>query len=98
MEEAKNKEKKQPEKTDEKEKDKEKGQQSSVKDKDKKEEQELVSLGFFPIQMCANYRYRSETCYFALVTAALTTWLGRPKSWSLEIGDWQTHGYFKIIY
>ncbi|XP_074536193.1 26S proteasome non-ATPase regulatory subunit 2 isoform X2 [Halichoeres trimaculatus] len=41
MEEAKNKEKKQPEKTDEKDKEKEKGQQSSGKDKDKKEEQEL---------------------------------------------------------
>nr|XP_033487682.1 26S proteasome non-ATPase regulatory subunit 2 isoform X1 [Epinephelus lanceolatus] len=41
MEEAKNKENKQPEKTDEKDKDKEKGQQSSGKDKEKKEEQEL---------------------------------------------------------
>lgn len=41
MEEAKNKENKQPEKTDEKAKDKEKGQQPSGKDKDKKEEQEL---------------------------------------------------------
>eukprot|EP00064_Thunnus_orientalis_P009090 superscaffoldBa00001134_g9113 len=41
MEEAKNKENKQSEKTDEKEKDKEKGQQPSGKDKDKKEEQEL---------------------------------------------------------
>uniref|UniRef100_A0A671XK52 Proteasome 26S subunit ubiquitin receptor, non-ATPase 2 n=1 Tax=Sparus aurata TaxID=8175 RepID=A0A671XK52_SPAAU len=41
MEEAKNKEKKQPEKTDEKDKEKEKGQQPSGKDKDKKEEQEL---------------------------------------------------------
>uniref|UniRef100_A0AAQ5ZDE0 26S proteasome non-ATPase regulatory subunit 2 n=1 Tax=Amphiprion ocellaris TaxID=80972 RepID=A0AAQ5ZDE0_AMPOC len=41
MEEAKNKEKKQPEKTDEKDKDKEKGQQPSGKDKEKKEEQEL---------------------------------------------------------
>uniref|UniRef100_A0A667ZRI0 26S proteasome non-ATPase regulatory subunit 2 n=1 Tax=Myripristis murdjan TaxID=586833 RepID=A0A667ZRI0_9TELE len=39
MEEAKNKEKKQPEKTEEK--DKEKGQQPSGKDKEKKEEQEL---------------------------------------------------------
>lgn len=44
MEEAKNKENKQPEKTDEKEKDKEKGQQPSGKDKDKKEEQELVNV------------------------------------------------------
>ncbi|KAM8768799.1 26S proteasome non-ATPase regulatory subunit 2 [Acanthopagrus schlegelii] len=41
MEEAKNKEKKQPEKTDEKDKEKEKGQQPSGNDKDKKEEQEL---------------------------------------------------------
>ncbi|CAI5694620.1 unnamed protein product [Oreochromis niloticus] len=41
MEEAKNKENKQPEKTDEKDKDKEKAQQPSGKDKDKKEEQEL---------------------------------------------------------
>lgn len=41
MEEAKNKENKQPEKTDEKEKEKEKGKLSSGKDKDKKEEQEL---------------------------------------------------------
>lgn len=97
MEEAKNKEKKQPEKTDEKEKDKEKGQQSSGKDKDKKEEQELVSLGIFLIQMHANYRYRSQTCYFALVTAALTTWLSRPKSLPLKMGDWQTLNYFKII-
>ncbi len=47
MEEAKNKEKKQLEKTDEKDKDKEKGQQPSGKDKDKKEEQELVSWGCF---------------------------------------------------
>ena len=47
MEEAKNKEKKQPEKTDEKDKEKEKGQQPSGKDKDKKEEQELVNLGIF---------------------------------------------------
>ncbi len=54
MEEAKNKEKKQPEKTDEKDKDKEKGQQPSGKDKDKKEEQELVSYGIYPIQLCAN--------------------------------------------
>lgn len=44
MEEAKNKENKQPEKTDESEKGKEKGQQPSGKDKEKKEEQELVSL------------------------------------------------------
>lgn len=42
MEEAKNKENKQPEKTDEKDKDKEKAQQPSGKDKEKKEEQELV--------------------------------------------------------
>ncbi|KAM3616802.1 uncharacterized protein V6R79_023679 [Siganus canaliculatus] len=41
MEEAKNKEKKQTEKTDEKDKDKDKGVQPSGKDKDKKEEQEL---------------------------------------------------------
>lgn len=54
MEEAKNKEKK-TEKTDEKNKEKEKGQQSSAKDKDKKEEQELVSLWVFLIQLCANY-------------------------------------------
>lgn len=43
MEEAKNKEKKQPEKADEKEK----GQNPSVKDKDKKEEQELVRFCVF---------------------------------------------------
>lgn len=47
MEEAKNKENKQPEKTDEKEKEKGKGQQSSGKDKEKKEEQELVMFGVF---------------------------------------------------
>uniref|UniRef100_A0A665TWY9 26S proteasome non-ATPase regulatory subunit 2 n=1 Tax=Echeneis naucrates TaxID=173247 RepID=A0A665TWY9_ECHNA len=41
MEEAKQKENKHPEKTDEKAKDKEKGQQAKDKDKDKKEEQEL---------------------------------------------------------
>uniref|UniRef100_A0A3P9B451 26S proteasome non-ATPase regulatory subunit 2 n=1 Tax=Maylandia zebra TaxID=106582 RepID=A0A3P9B451_9CICH len=41
MEEAKNKENKQLEKTDEKDKDKEKAQQPSGKDKEKKEEQEL---------------------------------------------------------
>lgn len=76
MEEAKNKEKKQPEKTDEKEKDKEKGQQPSGKDKDKKEEQELVSLAVFLIQMWASY--------FALVTVALTTWLYRPEPLPLQ--------------
>lgn len=54
MEEAKNKENKQPEKTDEKDKDKEKGQQSSGKDKEKKEEQELVSLDILLIQVWAN--------------------------------------------
>lgn len=54
MEEAKNKEKKQPEKTDEKDKQKEKGQQPTGKDKDKKEEQELVSVNSFLIQLCAN--------------------------------------------
>lgn len=47
MEEAKNKEKKQPAKTDEKDKDKEKGQQASGKDKEKKEEQELVKSCVF---------------------------------------------------
>uniref|UniRef100_A0A8C2ZF32 26S proteasome non-ATPase regulatory subunit 2 n=1 Tax=Cyclopterus lumpus TaxID=8103 RepID=A0A8C2ZF32_CYCLU len=43
MEEAKNKENKQSEKTDEKEKEKGKGPQSKGKDKEKKEEQELVT-------------------------------------------------------
>lgn len=46
MEEAKNKENKQPEKTDVKDKDKEKAQQPSGKDKEKKEEQELVHFRF----------------------------------------------------
>uniref|UniRef100_A0A8C2ZEI6 26S proteasome non-ATPase regulatory subunit 2 n=1 Tax=Cyclopterus lumpus TaxID=8103 RepID=A0A8C2ZEI6_CYCLU len=45
MEEAKNKENKQSEKTDEKEKEKGKGPQSKGKDKEKKEEQELVTVG-----------------------------------------------------
>lgn len=87
MEEGKNREKKQQEKTDEKEKDKEKGQQPSVKDKDKKEEQELVSLCVFPIQFYANHPYCNQTWYFALVTAALTTWMSRPKSLPLKIRD-----------
>ena len=52
MEEAKKKEIKQSEKTDEKEKDKEKGQQSPGKDKEKKEEQELVCLRIPVIQIC----------------------------------------------
>lgn len=52
MEGAKNKDNKQPEKTDEKEKDKERGQQP--KDKEKKEEQELVSGAVFLIQLCAD--------------------------------------------
>lgn len=47
MEEAKRKESKHPEKTDEKAKDKDKGQQPKDKEKDKKEEQELVSVGIF---------------------------------------------------
>lgn len=85
MEEAKNKEKKQPEKTDEKDKEKEKGQQPSGKDKDKKEEQELVRFDIFLIQMCCNQRCKNQTCYFALVTAALTTWLSRPKSLPLNV-------------
>lgn len=97
MEEAKNKENKQPEKTDEKDKDKEKGQQSSGKDKEKKEEQELVSWGVLLIQTCANLRYRRQRCYFALVTAALTTWLSRPKSLPLKKDDWQTLINFNII-
>lgn len=49
MEEAKNKENKQLEKTDEKDKDKEKAQQPSGKDKEKKEEQELVHFGLLLI-------------------------------------------------
>lgn len=97
MEEAKNKEKKQPEKTDEKDKEKEKGQQPSGKDKDKKEEQELVSFGIFLIQMCCNQRCKSQTWYFALVTAALTTWLSRPKSLPINVDDWQALRYYKHI-
>lgn len=65
MEEAKNKENKPSEKTDEKDKEKEKGLKSSGKDKGKgkKEEQELVSLWCFYKKTWANRRY------FALVTA-----------------------------
>lgn len=66
MEEAKNKEKK-TEKSHEKDKEKEKGQQPSAKDKDKKEEQELVGLWGF-----------ASAGYFALVTAAQTTWSSGP--------------------
>ena len=54
MEEAKRKESKHPEKTDDKGKDKEKGQQPKDKDKDKKEEQELVRWDIFLIHMCAS--------------------------------------------
>lgn len=54
MEEAKNKENKQPEKTDEKDKDKEKAQQPSGKDKEKKEEQELVHFSPFAHSLKCN--------------------------------------------
>ena len=50
MEEAKNKEKKQTEKTEEKEK--EKGEKPTGKDKEKKEEQELVTMDGFLRPRC----------------------------------------------
>lgn len=87
MEEAKKKENKPSEKTDEKDKDKEKGQQSSGKDKDKKEEQELVRWGYFPHSNVSYLNIHEQwMCYFALVTAAVTTWLSRPESLPLIDG------------
>lgn len=62
MEEAKNKENKQPEKTDEKAKDKEKGQQPSGKDKDKKEEQELVKCRVLYVLGSVTLLFRLSHC------------------------------------
>lgn len=65
MEEAKNKENKQSEKTDEKEKDKDKGQQPSGKDKDKKEEQELVNWHVLHVLGLVTLLFRLSHCRWA---------------------------------
>ena len=79
MEEAKNKEKKLPEKTEEKEK--EKGQQPTGKGKEKKEEQELVNIRTFQIR-----KAQGKRSFFAWVTVLVDNMV--EKAESVVIQQW----------